>query len=88
MAGIIAIVLATLWTAFVVETIIESARAFGGSIIFLGRTLFMPGVQPGILSCVDSRQPPGSPGRPRSHTSAAAGSRSGWPRSSTRAIKR
>ncbi len=49
MAGIIAIVLATLWTAFVVETIIESARAFGGSIIFLGRTLFMPGIQPGIL---------------------------------------
>jgi ABC-type anion transport system duplicated permease subunit len=49
MAGIIAIVLATLWTAFVVETIIESARAFGGSIMFLGRTLFMPGIRPGIL---------------------------------------
>jgi ABC-type anion transport system duplicated permease subunit len=49
MAGIIAIVLATVWTAFVVETIIESARAFGGSIIFLGRDLFMPGIRPGIL---------------------------------------
>ena len=49
MAGIIAIVLATLWTAFVVETIIESARAFGGSIMFLERTLLMPGIRPGIL---------------------------------------
>ncbi len=49
MAGIIAILLATAWTAVVVETVIESARAFGGSIIFLGRTLLMPGVQPGIL---------------------------------------
>ena len=49
MAGIIAIVVATLWTAFVVETIIESARAFGGSILFLGRTLLTPGIQPGIL---------------------------------------
>lgn len=49
MAGIIAIVLTTLWTAFVVETIIESARAFGGSILFLERTLLMPGIRPGIL---------------------------------------
>jgi ABC-type anion transport system duplicated permease subunit len=49
MAGIVAIVLATLWTAFVVETIIESARAFGGSIIFLGRTLLTPGIRPGVL---------------------------------------
>lgn len=49
MAGIIAIVLATVWTAFVVETVIESARAFGGSILFLGRTLLMPGLRPGIL---------------------------------------
>ncbi len=49
MAGIIAIVLATLWTAFVVETIIESARAFGGSILFLGRTLLTPGIRPGIF---------------------------------------
>jgi ABC-type anion transport system duplicated permease subunit len=48
-AAYIAIVLATVWTAFVVETIIESARAFGGSIIFLGRDLFMPGIRPGIL---------------------------------------
>jgi hypothetical protein len=49
MAGIIAIVVATLWTAFVVETIIESARAFGGSILFLGHTLLTPGIRPGIL---------------------------------------
>jgi hypothetical protein len=49
MAGIIAIVLATVWTAVVVETIVESARAFGGSIMFLGRTVFMPGIRPGIL---------------------------------------
>ncbi|HWL90991.1 MAG TPA: hypothetical protein VNP90_06460 [Actinomycetota bacterium] len=49
MAGIIAIVLATVWTAFVVETIIESARAYGGSLIFLGRTMLMPGIRPGIL---------------------------------------
>ena len=49
MAGIIAIVVATLWTAFVVETIFESARAFGGSILFLGRTMLTPGIRPGIL---------------------------------------
>jgi hypothetical protein len=49
MAGIIPIVLTTVWTAFVVDTIIESARAFGGSIMFLGRTLLMPGIRPGIL---------------------------------------
>lgn len=49
MAGIIAIVLATVWTACVVETIVESARAFGGSIMFLGRTLLVPGIRPGIL---------------------------------------
>jgi hypothetical protein len=49
MAGIIAILVATVWTACVVETIIESARGFGGSIMFLGRTLFMPGIRPGIL---------------------------------------
>jgi hypothetical protein len=49
MAGIIAIMLTTVWTAFVVETTVESARAFGGSIIFLGRTLLMPGIRPGIL---------------------------------------
>jgi hypothetical protein len=49
MAGIIAIGLATVWTAVVVETIIESARAFGGSILFLRRTLLTPGIRPGIL---------------------------------------
>jgi hypothetical protein len=49
MAGMIALALATLWTAFVVETVIESARAFGGSIIFLRRTLLAPGIRPSIL---------------------------------------
>jgi hypothetical protein len=48
MAGYIAIVLATLWTAAVVETIYESARVFGGSILFLRRTLLTPGIRPGI----------------------------------------
>lgn len=49
MAGYIAMLLATAWTAFVVETIIESARTFGGTILFLGRTLIAPGIRPGIL---------------------------------------
>ena len=49
MAGYIAMLLATAWTAFVVETIIESTRAFGGTILFLGRTLIAPGIRPGIL---------------------------------------
>ena len=49
MAGYIAIVLATAWTTVVVETIIESARAFGGSIQFLGRTMLAPGIRPGVL---------------------------------------
>ena len=49
MAGYIAIALATVWTAVVVETIIESARVFGGSILFLRRTLLTPGIRPGIL---------------------------------------
>ncbi len=49
MAGYIAIVLATAWTAVVVETIIESARAFGGSIRFLGRTMLTPGIRPGLV---------------------------------------
>ena len=49
MAGYIAIVLATAWTAVVVETIIESARAFGGSIQFLGRTMLTPGIRPGLV---------------------------------------
>jgi hypothetical protein len=47
--AIIAVVLASAWTAFVVETIIESARAFGSSILFLDRTLLTPGIRPGIL---------------------------------------
>ncbi len=49
MAGYIAMLLATVWTAFVVETIIESTRTFGGTILFFGRTLIAPGIRPGIL---------------------------------------
>jgi hypothetical protein len=49
MAGYIAIALATVWTVVVVETIIESARTFGGSIQFLGRTMLAPGIRPGIF---------------------------------------
>jgi hypothetical protein len=49
MAGYIAIVLATAWTVVVVETIIESARTFGGSIQFLGRTMLAPGIRPGVF---------------------------------------
>jgi hypothetical protein len=49
MAGYIAIALATVWTAVVVETIIESARTFGGSIQFLGRTMLAPGIRPGVF---------------------------------------
>jgi hypothetical protein len=49
MAGIIAITLATVWTVVVVETIIESVRAFAGSIVFLGRTVYEQGTQPEIL---------------------------------------
>ena len=47
--GIIAIVVATAWTAFVVDTIVESTKAFEGSIVFLDRTLLTPGTRPGIL---------------------------------------
>ena len=47
--GIIAIGLATAWTAFVVDTIVESTRAFEGSILFLDRTLLTTGTRPGIL---------------------------------------
>jgi hypothetical protein len=49
MTGIIAIALATVWSAFVLETIVESAKVFGGSIVFLRRTLLTPGIRPGIL---------------------------------------
>jgi hypothetical protein len=47
--GIIAIAAATLWTAAVVETIIESVRAFGGGIQIFGRTLIAPGIRPSIF---------------------------------------
>lgn len=49
MPGTIAIALAAMWTAFVAETIVESARLYGGSIQFVGRTLFTPGIRPGIF---------------------------------------
>jgi hypothetical protein len=49
MPGIIAVASAAVWTAFVTETIVESARVYGGSIVFLRRTLFTPGIRPGIL---------------------------------------
>jgi chromosome segregation ATPase len=49
MAGYIAIVLATAWTVVVVETIIESARTFAGSIQFLGRSMLAPGIRPGVF---------------------------------------
>lgn len=47
--GIIAIAAATLWTAAVVETIVESVRAFGGGIQIFGRTLIAPGIRPSIF---------------------------------------
>ena len=49
MAGLIAITLATVWSVVVVETIIESVRAFAGSIVFVGQTLYEPGTQAEIL---------------------------------------
>jgi uncharacterized protein with von Willebrand factor type A (vWA) domain len=47
--GIIAIVAATLWTAAVVETIVESVRAFGAGIQIFGRTIITPGIRPSIF---------------------------------------
>jgi hypothetical protein len=47
--SIFAIVLAAVWTALVGETIVESAGASGGSILFLDRILLTPGIRPGIL---------------------------------------
>ena len=49
MAGYFAMLLATAWTACVVDTIIESTRTSDGTIVFLGRTLVAPGIRPGIL---------------------------------------
>jgi hypothetical protein len=49
MAGYSAIAIATAWTVVVVETIIESARTFGGSIQFLGRSMLAPGIRPGVF---------------------------------------
>ena len=47
--GIIAIVAATLWTAAVVETIVESVRAFGAGIQIFGRTIITAGIRPSIF---------------------------------------
>jgi hypothetical protein len=49
MAGYVAVALATVWTVVVVDTVVESARVFGGSILFLRRTVLTPGIRPGIL---------------------------------------
>jgi hypothetical protein len=49
MAGTIAIALATIWTAVVVETILESGRTYGVSIVFLRRELLRPGIRPGLF---------------------------------------
>jgi hypothetical protein len=49
MAGILALVAATLWTAVVAETIVESVRAFGGGIMFMGRSILAPGIRPSIF---------------------------------------
>jgi hypothetical protein len=49
MAGTIAIAIATLWTAVVVETILESGRSYGVSIVFLRRELLRPGIRPGLF---------------------------------------
>ena len=49
MAGYFAMLLATVWTACVVDTIIESTRTSDGTIRFLGRTLLALGIRPGIL---------------------------------------
>jgi hypothetical protein len=48
MAGILALIAATIWTAIVVETIVESVRAFGGGIQILGRTILASGIRPSI----------------------------------------
>jgi hypothetical protein len=49
MAGIGVVALATIWTAAVAETILESARTYGGSLVLFGQTLATPGIRPGIL---------------------------------------
>jgi hypothetical protein len=48
LAAILALVAATIWTAVVVETIVESVRAFGGGIQIMGRTIITPGIRPSI----------------------------------------
>jgi hypothetical protein len=48
-AGIVPIALATVWTALVAETVIESARTLGGSIVVFGRTLLNPDPRVGVL---------------------------------------
>jgi hypothetical protein len=49
MAGTVPIALAALWSALVVEVVVESARVSADSIVLFGRTLITPGTRPGIL---------------------------------------
>jgi hypothetical protein len=49
MTGVIAIVVATAWSALVVDTIVESTEAGGGSIVTFRTTLLIPGVRVGVL---------------------------------------
>jgi hypothetical protein len=49
LAAILALVAATIWTAVVVETIVESVRAFGGGIQIMGRTIITLGIRPSIF---------------------------------------
>ena len=49
MTGVIAIVVATAWSALAADAVIESARAGDGSLVVLRRTLFTPGLRPGIV---------------------------------------
>lgn len=49
MAAYLSMLLATVWTACVVDTIIESTRTPDGTIVSFGRTLITFGARPGIL---------------------------------------
>jgi hypothetical protein len=48
MAGSV-VVAAAAWTSLVVDAIVESTAAGSGTIVVLGRTLFVPGVRVGVL---------------------------------------
>ena len=49
MTGVLAIVVATAWSALVADTIVEGSEAGGGSIVALRTTLLTPGVRVGVL---------------------------------------